>query len=61
MEIYHEIAPLLEEFSRMGLGDSKELPQIDLYMDQVITLLERNLKDFPSRREGSPYHRNHGQ
>ena len=46
MEIYHEVAPLLEEFSRMGLGDSKELPQIDLYMDQVITLLERNLKDF---------------
>ena len=31
MEIYHEVAPLLEEFSRMGLGDSKELPQIDLY------------------------------
>ena len=46
MEIYHEVAPLLAEFSRMGLGDSKELPQIDLYMDQVITLLERNLKDF---------------
>ena len=23
MEIYHEVAPLLEEFSRMGLGDSK--------------------------------------
>ena len=52
MEIYHEVAPLLEEFSRMGLGDSKELPQIDLYMDQVITLLERNLKDF---RRGEKY------
>jgi hypothetical protein len=46
METYRELAPLLEEFSQMELGDPGELPQIDLYMDQVITLLERNLKDF---------------
>ena len=54
MEIYHEVAPLLEEFSRMGLGDSKELPQIDLYMDQVIILLNgylRMIKDENGENE----------
>ena len=42
---------ILNRFSNIRLPEWDELPDLDLYMDQVISLLQRYLGQFPSPDE----------
>ena len=41
-----KLSEVSDDIEKAGIPLWGDLPALDLYMDQVITLLERNLKDF---------------